>query len=89
MTRVTLPGFAGTRPGRPGYDFGVPQHFGLFLLGSILITIVPGADMALITRQVVTRGRGAAQATIFGNLTGILVHAFALAIGLSALLVAC
>lgn len=66
----------------------MPQHFGLFLLGSIVITMVPGADMALITRQVVTRGRGAAQATIFGNLTGILVHAFALAIGLSALLVA-
>jgi threonine/homoserine/homoserine lactone efflux protein len=66
----------------------VPQHFALFLLGSVVITIVPGADMALITRQVVTRGRGAAQATIFGNLSGLVVHALALAVGLSALLVA-
>lgn len=66
----------------------MPQHFGLFLVGSILITIVPGADMALVTRQVLTRGRSAAQVTIFGNLSGLVVHAFALAVGLSALLVA-
>jgi threonine/homoserine/homoserine lactone efflux protein len=66
----------------------VPQHFALFLVGSIVITVVPGADMALITRQVVTRGRGTAQATIFGNLSGLVVHALALAVGLSALLVA-
>jgi threonine/homoserine/homoserine lactone efflux protein len=66
----------------------VPQHFALFLLGSIVVTVVPGADMALITRQVVTRGRRAAHATIAGNLTGLVVHTAALAIGLSALLVA-
>src|ERR671933_2861047 len=44
--------------------------------------------MALVTRQVVTRGREEAQATILGNLTGLVVHATALAVGLSALLVA-
>ena len=44
--------------------------------------------MALVTRQVVTRGRRAAQATILGNLSGLAVHASALAVGLSALLVA-
>jgi threonine/homoserine/homoserine lactone efflux protein len=66
----------------------VPHHLGLFLLGSVVITVVPGADMALVTRQVVTRGRAAAQVTIFGNLTGLVVHATALAAGLSALLVA-
>lgn len=44
--------------------------------------------MALITRQVVTRGRPTAQWTIFGNLSGLVVHATALAAGLSALLVA-
>jgi threonine/homoserine/homoserine lactone efflux protein len=44
--------------------------------------------MALVTRQVVTRGRSAAQVTVFGNLTGLVVHAAALAAGLSALLVA-
>jgi threonine/homoserine/homoserine lactone efflux protein len=44
--------------------------------------------MALVTRQVVTRGRRAAQTTIFGNLSGLVVHATAPALGLSALLVA-
>jgi threonine/homoserine/homoserine lactone efflux protein len=59
-----------------------------FLVGSILVTIVPGADMALITRQVLVGGTSLAQRTIFGNLSGLVVHAAALAIGLSALLVA-
>jgi threonine/homoserine/homoserine lactone efflux protein len=59
-----------------------------FLVGSILVTIVPGADMALIMRQVFIGGTALAQRTIFGNLTGLVVHATALAIGLSALLVA-
>jgi threonine/homoserine/homoserine lactone efflux protein len=44
--------------------------------------------MALVTRRVVTRRRRAAQATIFGNLSGLVVHALALAVGPSALLVA-
>ena len=59
-----------------------------FLAGSILITVVPGADMALIMRQVFIGGTSLAQRTIFGNLTGLVVHATALAVGLSALLVA-
>ena len=66
----------------------MPHHLWLFLLGSVVITLVPGADMALITRQVLTRGRPAAQLTVFGNLSGLVVHATALAVGLSALLVA-
>jgi len=60
----------------------------LFLPGSILVTVVPGADMALVMRQVFVGGTALAQRTIFGNLTGLVVHAAALAIGLSALLVA-
>jgi threonine/homoserine/homoserine lactone efflux protein len=66
----------------------MPHHLWLFLVGSVVITVVPGADMALITRQVMTRGRAAAQRTIAGNLSGLVVHAAALAAGLSALLVA-
>jgi threonine/homoserine/homoserine lactone efflux protein len=66
----------------------VPHHLLVFLVGSVVVTVVPGADMALVTRQVVTRGRRAAQTTILGNLTGLAVHASALAVGLSALLVA-
>src|SRR5215212_2014623 len=44
--------------------------------------------MALIMRQVFVGGTAVAQRTIFGNLTGLVVHATALAVGLSALLVA-
>ena len=60
----------------------------LFLGGSILITIVPGPDMALVFRQVLLGGTLLAQRTIFGNLSGLVVHAVALAAGLSALLAA-
>src|ERR671928_749252 len=66
----------------------MPHHLLVFLVGSIVVTVVPGADMALVTRQVVSRGRRAAQITIFGNLSGLVVHATALAAGLSALIVA-
>ncbi|WP_281172600.1 LysE family translocator [Pseudonocardia spinosispora] len=59
-----------------------------FLVGSVLITLAPGADMALVTRQVLVGGRGLAQRTILGNVLGLLVHSAALAAGLSALLVA-
>jgi threonine/homoserine/homoserine lactone efflux protein len=59
-----------------------------FLVASVLVTVIPGADMALVTRQVLVGGPALAQKTIFGNLTGLLVHGVALAAGLSALLVA-
>jgi threonine/homoserine/homoserine lactone efflux protein len=59
-----------------------------FLLASVLVTVVPGADMALVTRQVLVGGPRLAYRTIAGNLSGLLVHGFALAVGLSALIVA-
>ena len=59
-----------------------------FLVGSVLVTVIPGADMALVTRQVLVGGPALAQKTIFGNLTGLIVHGVSLAAGLSALLVA-
>ena len=59
-----------------------------FLVASVLVTVIPGADMALVTRQVLVGGPTLAQKTIVGNLTGLLVHGAALAAGLSALLVA-
>ena len=59
-----------------------------FLVASVLVTVIPGADMALLTRQVFVGGTRLAYRTIAGNLTGLLVHGVALAAGLSALLVA-
>ena len=66
-----------------GFDLLLP-----FLVASVLVTVIPGADMALVTRQVFVGGTALAQRTIFGNLTGLLVHGAALAAGLSALVVA-
>jgi threonine/homoserine/homoserine lactone efflux protein len=59
-----------------------------FAAASILITVIPGADMALVTRQVLLGGTRLAQQTIAGNVTGICVHGIALAVGLSAIVVA-
>jgi threonine/homoserine/homoserine lactone efflux protein len=59
-----------------------------FLVASVLVTVIPGADMALVTRQVIVGGPALAQRTILGNLAGLLVHGVALAAGLSALVVA-
>lgn len=43
-----------------------------FLVGSVLVTVIPGPDMALVTRQVLVGGPALAQRTILGNLTGLL-----------------
>jgi threonine/homoserine/homoserine lactone efflux protein len=59
-----------------------------FLLGSLIVTVVPGADMALVTRQVLRGGQPLARRTICGNLLGLVVHGGACAAGLSALLLA-
>jgi threonine/homoserine/homoserine lactone efflux protein len=59
-----------------------------FLLGSVIVTVVPGADMALVTRQVLRGGRPLAHRTIVGNLAGLVVHGGACAAGLSAVVLA-
>ena len=57
-----------------------------FVVGSVLVTIVPGPDMALITRQVLAYGQHVARATIAGNVAGLVVHTAGVAFGLSAIL---
>ncbi|MDO9562132.1 MAG: LysE family translocator [Bradyrhizobium sp.] len=64
------------------------QEFWLFIVSGLLLNITPGPDTAyIIGRSVQIGWRGGAAAAL-GICTGCLVHVFAAAIGLSALLAA-
>lgn len=58
-----------------------------FTLVATIVTVIPGADMALVARSVLTRGRRAGYITSAGICTGLWVHALASGVGLSAILV--
>jgi threonine/homoserine/homoserine lactone efflux protein len=56
-----------------------------FLLLSAALTVTPGADMALVTRNTLSLGRGPAFFTTLGISAGIAAHALLWAAGLSAI----
>jgi threonine/homoserine/homoserine lactone efflux protein len=59
-----------------------------FALASLVLIAIPGPDQALIIRNALVRGRAAGIQTMLGGATGLLVHATAAALGISALLAA-
>lgn len=57
-----------------------------FAVAAAVVTITPGADMALVARRAIDAGWRRASFTTAGILSGLLVHATASAIGVSAVL---
>ena len=64
------------------------HEFWLFILSGLLLNITPGPDTAYIVGRSVQMGWRGGAAAALGICTGCLVHVFAAALGLSALLAA-
>jgi len=59
-----------------------------FAVVAIIVTVLPGADMALIARTVLAHGRRSGYVMSVGICMGLWVHAVASALGVSAILMA-
>lgn len=57
-----------------------------FTLVASILTVTPGADMALVAHTTLTRGRRAAMVATIGICCGLAVHAIASSVGLSSIL---
>jgi threonine/homoserine/homoserine lactone efflux protein len=55
-------------------------------VAALVVTLTPGADMALVARRSLGDGFGVAARTSFGICSGLIVHATASAVGVSAIL---
>ena len=64
------------------------HDFGVFLATGIVLNLTPGPDTFYILGRSMAQGRSAGIASVLGISTGSLIHTFAAALGLSALLAA-
>jgi threonine/homoserine/homoserine lactone efflux protein len=62
------------------------QHLALFIVSGILLNLTPGQDTLYIVGRSVSQGRRAGLLSVFGIVSGCVVHTLAAAFGLSALL---
>src|SRR5690606_11036002 len=59
-----------------------------FGIATVILAITPGPDMTLFVSRTLSQGRAAGFASMFGALSGILVHTTLVVVGISALIVA-
>src|ERR1700750_111534 len=62
------------------------QHLWLFIVSGLLLNVTPGPDSLFIMARSATQGWRAGFVACWGVGTGVFVHVFAAALGLSALL---
>ena len=68
--------------------FPSPGLFVAFVVASVLLALTPGPDMALYLSRAFGGGRSHGFAALGGALSGVVVHTFAAALGLSAVIAA-
>jgi threonine/homoserine/homoserine lactone efflux protein len=68
--------------------FPSPSLFAAFVVASVLLALTPGPDMALYLARTFGGGRSHGFAALVGAMCGVIVHTFAAALGLSALIAA-
>ncbi|PQZ52815.1 homoserine lactone transporter [Bacillus sp. MYb209] len=61
-------------------------NYEVFLLTGILLNLIPGADTMYIVERSISQGRKAGVYSVFGIITGSLVHTLLVAFGLSIIL---
>jgi threonine/homoserine/homoserine lactone efflux protein len=64
------------------------QAFGLFMAAALLVAVTPGPGIFYVAARTLAGGRGEGLASSFGTGIGGLVHVFAGAVGISALIMA-
>lgn len=63
------------------------ENYFLFLFMSFLLVILPGPDTGIVVQSTITYGKKNGIRTIFGSISGLLVHTMAVVFGLSAIIV--
>src|ERR687894_886455 len=63
------------------------ENLAVFLVAAISLNMTPGPDTLYVLARSVGQGRRAGVVSVLGGSTGRLIHTFATALGLSALLV--
>jgi RhtB (resistance to homoserine/threonine) family protein len=66
--------------------FGI-QNFSLFLISCVLLNLTPGQDTMYIIGRSIAQGRRAGILSVFGIMSGVLIHTLLAALGLSVILV--